>query len=133
MQFEPSILIIGDDEYIRKTLAFIFRQAGYIVSTTILANGVSRYLESYIYDLIIIDINLPQSNGGAMASEIHRLHPDLPIIILSDKLMSDTLSAEKGDLFINYLVKPVDPARILDSVVELLSKSKPFLNTELHG
>ena len=73
-------------------------------------------------DLVVLDVTMPEVNGYQACRAIKRLHPDVPVIILTAKTeAADRFWAMQSgaDEFLN---KPIDPAALVQKIEELLHK-----------
>jgi DNA-binding NtrC family response regulator len=117
-----SILIIDDEENLRRTLALILKREGYTVTTAANVGEARGLLQAESYDLAFLDLKLPDVNGLAFLPELRSDFPDMPVLILTahDKLESATEAVRKGAR--DYLLKPVDPPMIVQRVKEVLAE-----------
>jgi DNA-binding NtrC family response regulator len=118
--YKQAILVIDDDCNLRNTLAIILQRAGYAVSTTPDAIQAYQHLRHNRIDLIILDVNVPDTSGSRLVSEIQHLYPHIPVILLTDHASSVQPTANQRIGVCSYLVKPIEPSLILACVVELL-------------
>jgi CheY-like chemotaxis protein len=93
MPKKAKILIIDDELNLRRTLAFILQQAGYLVVTAADGLDALRSLITGSFDLVFIDLQLPDVEGIRLADEIHKIYSHLPIIILTGHPMDETKTA----------------------------------------
>ncbi len=76
------------------------------------------------YDLVILDVMLPQISGFSLAKEINALHPALPFIFLTakeqkiDKLTGLKIGAD------DYVTKPCDPEELLLRIQNILKRNQ---------
>ena len=114
-----SIMVVDDDPNLRRSLALILQRAGYRVVTASRAYDALDHLRTNIFDLVILDIMMPD-NGLTLLPKIHSLYPRLPILILTAQPSAET-TAELEYLGVHsHLVKPVTPERILEYVETML-------------
>jgi CheY-like chemotaxis protein len=78
-----TILCVDDDELVRNALTTLLSSFGYQVVTAESGAAALRLLGSHNVDLAIVDYNMPQMNGLALAREIKQLQPELPILLLT--------------------------------------------------
>lgn len=79
----PHILIIDDDESMRRSLAHTLEKLGYQVSSSPDGKaGVARAAESKP-DLVITDLIMPEKEGLETIMELRALHPQIKIIAMS--------------------------------------------------
>ncbi|MEW9096270.1 MAG: response regulator transcription factor [Clostridiaceae bacterium] len=99
------ILIIEDDEMLSAGLRFDLEADGYVVNTAYTIKQALESIEHKEYDLIVIDVNLPDGNGFFLCSKIKE-RKDIPIIFLtacdmeSDQIKGFDLGAD------DYITKP---------------------------
>lgn len=100
------ILIVEDEFELISDLAKGLRIKGYTVDTA--DNGEDGYQKSVDenYDLVILDLNLPQMSGFELLSQLHQIKPNTKVLILSanSELESKLTGFELGAN--DYLTKP---------------------------
>ncbi len=88
------------------------------------AEALEKLTQKEVFDLALLDHQPPNMNGVALAQQIKKLLPSLPLIRLSAGLSTHRHSAElSGDLFAKFLAKPVKPSQLFDRLLELFSKN----------
>jgi DNA-binding NtrC family response regulator len=119
-----SILVIDDDDNLRNTLAAILSRAGYSVATAGYVCEAIEYLATNCFDLVLLDLKLPDIQGTDLLSNLRAVYPDLPVMILTgNPALSFADGAERFGTC-GYFLKPVDPAVLLDCVKEVLSEKE---------
>ena len=90
---EIKILIVEDEEPIRKLIAKILNKEGILVSQA--ANGKQGLdmINKYNFDLVILDILMEDISGFDVAREIRKYDLQLPIIFLSGKKEDEDIKA----------------------------------------
>lgn len=122
MKPKKSILIIDDEKPLRLTLALILQRAGYQVIT---ANGSQDALETLgerEFDLVFLDLNLSEDNGLTLLPEIKKIHPELPVVILTAHITQESRNYARQKGACEYLLKPIYPGCILEVVVKMLEQ-----------
>lgn len=120
------ILIIEDDFVLNKTLNYSLTSSGYDVTSTTSANNAINLLDSIVqYDLILLDINLPDGDGYNMCKYIKCNYPDIIIIFITgNDLESDQIKCyELGA--IDYIIKPFSIEVLLRKIKALSSALSP--------
>jgi DNA-binding response OmpR family regulator len=119
-----SILIVDDEENLRRSLSLILKKTGYEVSCASKGQEAIEYLQSKPYDLMFLDLKMPDMDGLELLPRIHGMFPDLPVLILTAHatLESAIEAVRKGAR--DYLVKPIDPPLILARVEEILNEQR---------
>jgi len=101
------ILVVDDDESLRRVLQVQLEQDGYSVSTAASAQQTLSALQVRPYDLVITDLKMPGSSGVDLLKEIRSRHPETTIIILTAFGTVETaVEAMKAGAY-DYLTKPV--------------------------
>ncbi len=120
-----NILIVEDDESLSRLLKSRLSSEGYTAQTQTHGKPALAQVAEQRFDLVILDINLPDANGFQLAREIRRIyHPwSLPILMLTvkdqpvDRLRGFAHGADA------YLTKPFDSGELFDIVSFLLGET----------
>ena len=118
------ILLIDDEEQIRKTLKVILEREGYSVSVASNGNQGLRLFREKGADLIITDIIMPDKEGLETIVDIKKEAPRVKIIAISGggRITSQDLLLWAGKLGVNMTFsKPVDFDEFLKSIAILLA------------
>lgn len=120
-----TILIADDEPNLRTTLAAIMRKAGFVVTTAESAGEALSCLEDLCFDLVILDLKMPLWSEKDLLAEIRCRRPALPVIILNPWNANDTTPSSLDEPeTVLYLLKPIDPAKIVDCTQELVNKTR---------
>jgi DNA-binding response OmpR family regulator len=120
------ILLVDDDELMRRSLAFSLEQAGYRISTAADAESALRLARRDPVDLILLDIGLPGMDGlDALRS--FRQEADTPIIFVTARRreLDQALGLELGAD--DYVTKPFDLNVLLARIKAVLRRSERAL------
>jgi two-component system alkaline phosphatase synthesis response regulator PhoP len=123
-QYKASLLIAEDEESLREALKLNMELEGYEVTTVDNGPGVIKAVKNEYFDLIILDIMLPDMDGITVCETIRMQHNDVPILFLSARNSSaDRVEGLKkgGD---DYLTKPFNLEELLLRVDKLVTKNK---------
>jgi two-component system alkaline phosphatase synthesis response regulator PhoP len=119
-----SILLVEDEENLQDTLKLNFEIEGYNVVSAY--NGVEalKAIQNEYFDLIILDVMLPEIDGIAVCENIRLSNTEIPILMLSAKNQSSdrVLGLKKGAD--DYVTKPFSLEELLIRVKMLINKSK---------
>lgn len=115
-----KILIVEDEEIIRLGLKDNFELENYVVETAGDGEEAIAKADSYLPDLVILDLMIPKKSGFEVCRYIRKKHPDTYIIMLTAKTeeTSKVTGLEMGAD--DYVTKPF-------SILELLARVKAFL------
>ena len=114
-----KIWIVDDDRSIRWVLEKAFKQAEMDVSSFDNASDVLKALNKNEPDVIISDVRMPGMDGMEMMDEIHKQHPELPVIIITAHSDLDSAVSAYQEGAFEYLPKPFD----VDEAVELTRRA----------
>ena len=118
----PKILIIEDDEKLREELKIFLNKNGYnAITLTTFDNTIQDILQTNP-DLILLDINLPNTDGEYICKEI-RKQSNMPIIIVTsrDNELDELLSINNGAD--HYITKPFNIHILLAKIGSLLRRT----------
>ncbi len=116
MALEKNILLVDDELNLAFTLAQIIKRAGYEVCQANTAVQATKWLDSKAFNLVILDLGLPDIDGLTLLPTIHFRFPQLPVFILTAFVTAGAKKEafEKGAC--HYLLKPIDPAELLSNI-----------------
>lgn len=132
MNASGHILIVDDETSLRQTLARILQRAGFEVTTASAGNEALALLAQQSFDLIYLDIRMPDISGLEVLKTIHAKLPELPVILFTAQpdLNSAVEALRSGA--IDYLLKPLKPQTVIDRTRSILaSKQKERRKREL--
>ena len=122
-QNATAVLLIDDNAIQATTRQAILKRAGYFV---IAALDTARVLEQFRHDdfptpigAVITDHAMPGMNGAEFVRELRRMHPELPVMVISG--MEDA-EVEYAGMNVRFLVKPLMPDLLLSNLRELLEQ-----------
>jgi two-component system alkaline phosphatase synthesis response regulator PhoP len=118
------ILIIDDEATLRQMMARVLQRAGYEVTTA--ANGKDglKLASAHSFDLIYLDIRMPDVSGLEVLKTIHTQSPDLPVILFTAQpdLHSALEALRRGAT--DYLLKPLKPQTVIDRTQAVLASKQ---------
>jgi DNA-binding NtrC family response regulator len=116
------ILIIDDDENIRKVLQTILEDEGYVVETADTAKKGIERSEKAFYNLALIDVRLPDMEGIELLTKLRETKPKMRKIIVTGypTLKNAVSTVNKGADA--YVMKPFDVEKILLTIKDQLKK-----------
>ena len=119
---EKTVLVVDDQESIRRSVADLLRSAGYDAVEA--ANGVEALavLETREVGAVVLDVRMPQADGFAV---LDALEKPPPVILMSAfDVDSDDEVRIDPKIFVR-LVKPFHPRRLLEAVAAAIGPSAP--------
>jgi len=118
------ILIVDDEPEICSSLAAILHDEGYLADTARTGSEAIQKSQDKTYNLAIIDWRLPDIEGTDLASELRETVPRMPRIMLTGHPSMDNAINAVNKRFDAFFPKPVDIAKLLEKIKELLEEQK---------
>ena len=115
------ILVVDDDERLRHLLRRYLTQSGYLVSVAGDAREAKQVLSQITFDLIVLDVMLPDQSGIELTRELRNGNP-VPILLLTargepeDRIAGLEVGAD------DYLVKPFEPRELSLRIASILRR-----------
>jgi two-component system, OmpR family, alkaline phosphatase synthesis response regulator PhoP len=133
MAQRPSILLVEDEENLHDALKLNLELEGYEITSAYTGTEALKKVEQEYFDLIIMDIMLPGTDGINVTETIRVQNNEVPILILSAKNTSAdrVLGLRKGAD--DYLTKPFNLEELLLRVQKLIEKNKRMLDKDTIG
>lgn len=122
------ILIVEDDALLNKMLVYNLTSDGYKITSALNTKTAAEKLNSSEYDLVLLDINLPDGNGYELCKLIKPEHPDTMVIFLTanDQESDQIRGYEVGA--VDYITKPFSIGalqRKISAMFSMLERHKP--------
>jgi two-component system alkaline phosphatase synthesis response regulator PhoP len=130
---KTSILLVEDEENLHEALKLNLELEGYDVTSAFDGAIAQKAIDSEYFDLIILDVMLPEIDGISLAENIRISNNEVPILILSAKNSSAdrVLGLKKGAD--DYLTKPFNLEELLLRVHKLIDKNKKLQDKSTVG
>ncbi len=121
---KTSILLVEDEENLHEALKLNLELEGYEVTSAFDGAAALKAVQGEYFDLIILDVMLPEMDGINVTETIRISNNEVPILILSAKNNSSdrVLGLKKGAD--DYLTKPFNLEELLLRVHKLIDKNK---------
>jgi two-component system response regulator TctD len=126
-----KILLVEDNPELGQSLAELLRAQAFVVDLVERGDAADQLLRQAHYDLLLLDLNLPQLTGKALLRRLRERGDALPVIVLtaSDSLDQKVLCLEIGAD--DYLVKPVEVRELLARMQALSRRQRPGRENQL--
>ncbi len=124
MAIEKRILWVDDEVELLEPHLLFLRQRGYGVDTTTNGDDALELLRRSVYDLVLLDEQMPGRSGLEVLSLIRRQEPHARIVMVTKSEEDRTLEEAIGRRVDDYLVKPASPRQVLSVVTRLLEGSQ---------
>ncbi|HEY7781179.1 MAG TPA: response regulator transcription factor [Ktedonobacterales bacterium] len=116
------ILVVDDDPIGSRMLHFLLTEEGYIVDAVDGPRGALAMVEKHPPDLVLLDVNMPQTNGFELYKRLIDQEYDIPVIFVTAKgELDERLHGLKMGAD-DYITKPFQPAELLARVEAVLRR-----------
>jgi signal transduction histidine kinase len=125
-----SILVVDDEEVVRRTAASMLEQHGYSVVTA--ENGraavdLFRELDGRV-DVVLLDMTMPVMDGEQTLRELKAVRPDIPVILSSGYNEAEVVRRFAGGEFAGFIQKPYTSSRLREKIRRILEKHASRIN-----
>ena len=119
---KQHLLIVEDEEFVQALIAAYMKKEGFRISVALTGKEMFAILEKESIDLILLDLNLPDEDGLALARQV-RSRSSIPIMVLTAREGRDNRLTALGMGVDDYLNKPVDPEELALRVHNVLGRT----------
>ena len=116
MSQSARILIVDDEATIRLTLSTLLKRAGYEVTSAENGHEAVALLEQQRFDLMLVDLKMPEMDGMQVVAAARQRQADLAIIVLTGHGSLETAVEGLHQGVFDYLLKTTEPAQVIERV-----------------
>ncbi len=118
------VLLIEDDQSTAKSIELMLKSDGYVVDATDMGEDGLEIGKLYEYDIIILDLMLPDLDGYEVLKRLRAAKVETPILILSGLSELDSKLKGLGFGADDYLTKPFDKRELMARIQAIVRRSK---------
>ncbi|MDG6222240.1 MAG: response regulator [Candidatus Bathyarchaeota archaeon] len=122
MSKKKSILIIDDDKYILSVFSKILNKQGYLVENAETGREALEMITKKQYDLVLIDVKLPDVEGPILVEKMNKINPDMIKIVITGFPSIEDANKVMDEGATAYLVKPVKSEELVKFIDKKLNK-----------
>lgn len=128
---KPTVLLIEDNEQNRYLSTYLLEQHGYAVVSAHDGRHALELAQTFVPDLILLDIQLPLRNGYSVARDLRELHAlsATPIIAVTSHAMPGDREKSLGAGCNGYIEKPINPETFVAEVSSFLEHQRQHQET----
>lgn len=115
-----KLLVIDDEEIIRRASQRTLVPAGYEVDTAASGREGLKLITENEYDLILVDLMMPEMSGREVVEQIRTITPETRILVITGYSSTETKDQVKSMGIDCYLEKPYSPKTLIEAVIRAL-------------
>jgi two-component system response regulator GlrR len=121
---QARVLAVDDDRNLLDLIHMRLEASGYEVTAALDEYRALDFSREQTFDVAVVDLQLVEKNGLWLMEEMHRIQPDLPVIILTahGSIESAVEAMERGAF--TYLTKPFDSRELILQIERAREKSR---------
>jgi two-component system cell cycle response regulator CtrA len=120
------VLLVEDDTSTAKSIQLMLKAEGYVCDCTDLGEDGLEIGKLYDYDIIVLDLMLPDIDGYEVLRRLRQARVRTPILILSGLAEPDKKVKGLGFGADDYLTKPFDKAELMARIQAVVRRSKGY-------
>lgn len=121
-----KILVVEDEQMLRKILTKILTQEGHQVITANNGDEAIEKIKENHFDLMMTDLRMPKKDGTQALPLIEFLDPNLKIIILTGYPLPSEVEEKVSKGRYQYMAKPFDNQELISKIESLLASKNLF-------
>lgn len=118
------VLLVEDDSSTAKSIELMLKSEGYVIDATDLGEDGLEIGKIYDYDIIILDLMLPDMDGYEVLKRLRAANIETPILILSGLTEMDNKIRGLGFGADDYLTKPFDKRELIARIQAIVRRSQ---------
>jgi two-component system phosphate regulon response regulator PhoB len=120
--------LIEDDRAMARSVELMLDEAGFEHETAGTGEVALEYARTYEFDVILLDLTLPDMNGHEVLRQLRQLRINTPVLILSGDAETNTKVSGFGAGADDYVTKPFSPRELVARVRAVLRRLRPALS-----
>jgi DNA-binding NtrC family response regulator len=117
-----NILVVDDDAIVIKSCRRILEAEGFEVSTVPGADKALEAIKNSDFDILLIDVKMPERDGMYLMREIKKNWPEIPTIVMSGYPTPETIAEVLKLGATLFIPKPFRPDELIKSVRQVLKR-----------
>ena len=119
MTDKPTILVVDDNQDLLNTFAMILKRRGFSVQTAIDGSSAIDKFREQDFDVILMDIVMPEMNGVDAFKKIREIKPDAPVILMTAYSDEELIQSVKDEGVHQIIHKPIR----IDQLIQLINEA----------
>ena len=121
-----SVLIVDDELMMRKILRLIMHEMGFNVDAEASSgHAVMPIINEQQPDLVLLDINLPGTDGLDLLRRIHAEHSYIKVVMISSEASQEKVKEAIDNGAVDFIAKPFHPDAVMNKLKRFMAKEDP--------
>ena len=121
-----SVLIVDDELMMRKILRLIMHEMGFNVDAEASSgHAVMPIINKQQPDLVLLDINLPGTDGLDLLRRINAEHSYIKVVMISGEASQDKVKEAIDHGAVDFIAKPFHPDAVMNKLKRFMAKEDP--------
>ncbi|HTY24399.1 MAG TPA: response regulator [Desulfomonilaceae bacterium] len=116
MSPKPKVLIVDDEERFRTTMCKLLTVRGLEASSVGSGKEALKELRENSYDVVILDVRMPEMSGVQAMAELRKLDPFIEVIIMTGYASVDTAKKIMELGAYDYMLKPYNTDELIEKI-----------------
>ncbi|HZW34024.1 MAG TPA: response regulator transcription factor [Isosphaeraceae bacterium] len=122
---QGKLLLVEDEHLLRRLVAeFLRGEAFDVIEAADGLEGASLFQSHGPFDLVLLDLNLPELSGLEVCSRIKKTQPQQPVLICSAAIVEDHVATLRALDVDQFLTKPYHPLELLERITRMLPRDR---------
>lgn len=126
-----KILVVEDDKLTAEALVATLADQNYVVEVVASGEAAWELTEAFAYDLVLLDVTLPQQDGISLCQQLRSHGHQMPILLLTARNSSHDKAIGLDAGADDYVVKPFDPEELTARIRALLRRNRGIAQSVL--
>jgi two-component system NtrC family response regulator len=119
-----TVLVIDDEKAICEGCRLVLGDLGYAVRFSTTGQEGLKQLQQADYDVLLLDIKLPDTDGMQVLADVRQTHPQMPVVVMTGYAsVQNAVAAMKRGAF-DYLPKPFSEDELAHSVARAIENKR---------
>lgn len=125
------LLLVEDDRLLSDALSRMLEMSGFTVYVTGYGVDALDLARAYKFDVVVLDLSLPDMGGQQVLQQLHQMRPDTPVIILSGEAGLESKIENFLEGADDYITKPFHRDELLVRIHAVLRRSRSSAPSEV--
>lgn len=119
-----KILVVDDDPIVLDSCKLVLEAEGFDIASVPSADKALETMENDDFDLLLVDVKMPEHDGIYLMQEIEKKWPQIPIVVMSGYPTPETIANGMKMGAAKFIPKPFTPDELLETVRQVIGKEE---------